>query len=63
MHLVAAIVEPLDRRAVPSRQLVRFGESGCDPVAFGLCQVSSSASPLALIVDPVLLAELRNPLL
>ena len=63
VHLVTAVVEPLDRRAVPGRELVRLSGSGLDATALGLRQRLEQRVALGLDRNPVLLAELRNPLL
>ena len=63
VHLVTAVVEPLDRRAVPGRELVRLSGSGLDATALGLRQRLEQRVPLGPDRNPVLLAELRNPLL
>ncbi len=63
VHLVAAVVEPLDRRPVPGSEVIGLHRTGCDSVALGLRQRLEQCVSLGLDRDPVLLAELRNPLL
>jgi hypothetical protein len=48
---------------MPGRQLVAFRGAGLDPAALGLCRRLQKCVALGLDRDPVLLAELRNPLL
>ena len=49
VNLATAVVEPLDRRAVPGRELVRLSGSGLDATALGLRQRLEPASPSALV--------------
>jgi len=62
VHLVAAVVEPIDRRAVLGREGVGLCGSRFNAVASGLRQRLEQCVSLGLDRDPVLLAELRNPL-
>jgi hypothetical protein len=63
VHLVAAVVEPLDRCAVPGREVVGLRRAGCDSVALGLRERVEQSVALGFDRDPVLLAEPRNPML